>query len=159
MLPWIGHWIRSLVVIVLLGNLAEFLLPRGDLKRYAGLVIGLVLLAAMISPLTTIWHGLQVPSVTWATTVSSGAWQTSVNQEELSQARSMILSLPGVTACHIDSLAKGPIVVTVMATSQQTSSTLIHFVRDAVRVTTASQRPVQVVIRRPVIVRHQPARP
>lgn len=159
MLPWIGQWIRSLVVIVLLGNLAEFLLPRSDLKRYAGLVIGLVVLAAMISPLTTIWHGLQVPSVTWASTVPSGAWQTSVDQEELHQARTMILSLPGVTACTISSQTKGPIVVTVNATPQQSRSTLIHFVRDALRVTTASQRSVQVVVRRPVILRHRSATP
>ncbi|MCR1352975.1 stage III sporulation protein AF, partial [Acidithiobacillus ferrooxidans] len=56
MIALIGHWVRSLIIIVLLGNLADFVLPKGDLKKYAGLVVGLVLLLAMVSPVWSLIH-------------------------------------------------------------------------------------------------------
>ena len=154
MLAWVAQWVKSLVVIVLLGNVAEFLLPKGDLKRYAGLLVGLVVLLAMISPFGVMWRGVAVPTLNGAGTAASGSWQTAVAQEELSQARAMVMALPGVTACQVRHPGSGAVAVSVTADGQQATTTLIRYAKAAVAVATGSQQPVRVFIKRPAAMIH-----
>lgn len=44
------RWVRQLVLLVLLAGLAEALLPRGEVSRYAETVRGLLLLLAVLQP-------------------------------------------------------------------------------------------------------------
>lgn len=148
MLGWVGQWVKTLVIIVLVGNLAEFLLPKGDLKRYTGLVVGLVLLLAMVSPLTMIWHKLpvSVPSLA-ATGPATGPWQETVLKEELQQAQAMVLALPGVRSCLMTPTGSGEVRVRVtVSRSDSTTKSIPSYVKAAVHVATASQMPVQVTV-------------
>ena len=109
MMALIGQWVKSLIIIVLLGNLVQFLLPKGDLKRYAGLIVGLVLLLAMISPVWGLIHRLEnTPAqMTGMGLGNSGNFQTVVQQEQLGQAEAMVLDYPQVVSCHVSYISPG----------------------------------------------------
>lgn len=47
-------WVRSLIVIVILGYLLELLVPSGSMRKYVRLVIGLVVTLTMLQPLLTV---------------------------------------------------------------------------------------------------------
>jgi stage III sporulation protein AF len=48
----IGAWVRTLLVLALVGNLLDWVLPEGGMRRYASLVVGLVLTAAVVGPVS-----------------------------------------------------------------------------------------------------------
>lgn len=94
----IAEWVRTLIVVVLLGNLVEFLLPKSDMKRYAGLVVGLVILAVMLAPVSrwvsALEHaGTPLALESWTNT-GPGFRQVTIN-EELHQAEAIVLTYPG----------------------------------------------------------------
>lgn len=45
------QWLRSVVVIIILGGFLEFMLPADDLRRFARMVLNLLLVLALIGPL------------------------------------------------------------------------------------------------------------
>ncbi len=111
----VGGWVRTLIVIVLVGNLVDIVMPKGDLRRYAGLVVGLVILAVMIRPLSNavsyVNRDHPVSAFSW---VSRGPSLTgAIASEERHQAEAMVETVPGVRACIIRSLSSSNVGVLV----------------------------------------------
>lgn len=52
MLEYIKQWILNIVSLVLFIVILEMLLPKGKMRKYAGLVTGTILVIAIVSPLT-----------------------------------------------------------------------------------------------------------
>jgi stage III sporulation protein AF len=142
MLALIGHWVRSLIIIVLLGNLAEFMLPKGDLKKYAGLVVGLVLLLAMVSPVWGLIHQLSktpLPSA-WLGAGNGQGVEALIKEEQLDQAEAMVMSYQNVVSCAITSAAGTQADnVTISVSGPVTAKTLRQYVEDALSVTTGAK--------------------
>ncbi|MCL5116980.1 MAG: stage III sporulation protein AF [Firmicutes bacterium] len=145
----IGDWLKVLIVVVLLGNLVDFILPKGDLKRYGGLVVGLVILATIITPL---WGWMrQVHSVAtlrpseW--TNSSSGFRTVVASEELHQAEAIVLSMPHIQSCHLTLGADGVVTGVVRTGSTPVSEkTVRHYVDAALQVTMGGTPTVRLTV-------------
>jgi stage III sporulation protein AF len=112
----VGGWVRTLIVIVLLGNLAELVLPKGDLRRYAGLVVGLVLLLVMIRPLLSLVDLVnREPAATPFNWVSSGpSLDDAITIEEQHQAEAMMETIPGVVTCQIVMLSNTDVAISTL---------------------------------------------
>ncbi len=148
MVAMIGQWVRSLIIIVLLGNLAEFILPKGDLKKYAGLVVGLVLLLAMVSPVWSLIH--QLGNTSW-----NDAWlgggngqqvQTLIRQEQRDQAEAMVMSYQNVESCSITAAPVGEN-VSISLSGPVSTKTLRQYVEDALSVTTGETPKIHLQVR------------
>ncbi len=50
-----ASWLRGILVVALFGWLLEALQPANAMRRYTRLVIGLLLMVAVLQPLTVIW--------------------------------------------------------------------------------------------------------
>ncbi|OLZ08545.1 stage III sporulation protein AF [Sulfobacillus thermosulfidooxidans] len=158
MMALIGHWVKSLIIIVLLGNLAEFILPKGDLKKYAGLIVGLVLLLAMVSPIWSLMHQLQHSSAPSALLgPGTGANFTAlVQQEQLAQAEAMVMSYPQVISCQLTRSSPGHYQALVKTSAPLANHTLSQYVQDALAITTgesASSLHVQLIVVNPALKR------
>lgn len=151
MLGFIGPWVKSLIIIVLLGNLAELVLPKGDMKRYAGLVVGLVLLLTMISPVWSLMQGMRQTAMgAWNTNGSTqgASFQRLVAREELNQAQAMILAYHGVSACHLSQGAGGPLMVDVTVDRAVSQSALTKYISGALQITSGRKPTFTVVVHR-----------
>lgn len=146
----LANWLKVLVVVVLLGNLVDFVLPKGDLKRYGGLVVGLVILVTVVSPLWTWMHDLgknvALPSTTWTNTASG--FQTVVQSEELHQAEAIVMNMPGVAQCVLSSTADGRVLAVVTADPSAPRDRIKHYVDAALKVTMGQSPPVVMTIHR-----------
>ncbi len=135
MVAAIGTWVKALIVIVLLGNLAEFVLPKGDLRRYTGLVVGLILLLAMVSPVWNILHGTRpslIQQQLMGTPSTQGLHQV-IQQEEWDQAAAMVLTFPGVSGCTVRQ--RGPkVVVAVVVDPKVNHKDLRQYIAGALQV-------------------------
>lgn len=49
-MEWLSRWVHDLVVVVFFAGVAYLLLPENNLRPYARLVIGLVVIAALLGP-------------------------------------------------------------------------------------------------------------
>ena len=47
----IGEWIVNLVIIAILAVLMDMILPNGNMKKYTGLLFGLIILIMFLQPL------------------------------------------------------------------------------------------------------------
>lgn len=56
MLAWLGEWLSSIVVVVLLAIVVELVLPNSKMLRYSRLVVGLILMLTMLNPLLQIFQ-------------------------------------------------------------------------------------------------------
>lgn|GEM_PF-909281 len=56
MLAWLGEWLQSIVVIVLLAIVVELVLPSSKMLRYSRLVVGLILLLTILNPVLQIFQ-------------------------------------------------------------------------------------------------------
>lgn len=54
MIEWIGHWLREVVLMVLLAAFADLLLPKSTLQRYVKTVLGLFILMTLLTPIFTL---------------------------------------------------------------------------------------------------------
>ena len=123
----VGGWVKTLIVIVLLGNLVDIVLPKGDLRRYAGLMVGLILLLIMIRPLIGFWRwangSRDMTALNW---INRGpALGAAIASEEIRQAEAMVQTVPGVQSCTIHSLGANRYLIAVGAEAV-TSAKLIH---------------------------------
>lgn len=140
MLGVVGTWVKSLIIIVLLGNLAEFILPKGDLRRYTGLVVGLILLLAMVSPLWRFIQGAH-PTVIERELLGAGTGQNLtavIKTEEWNQATAMILSYPGVSSCVIRAGTHGGVEVVVSTAKSVVLSQLRSYIKGAIEIATGN---------------------
>ncbi|PTQ51689.1 MAG: hypothetical protein BLITH_1327 [Brockia lithotrophica] len=55
-MPGLFAWVKELVSLVLFATLAELLLPEGSLRKYARLVLSLLVLTALIGPIASALH-------------------------------------------------------------------------------------------------------
>ena len=51
----ITGWITNIIVLILLATVLELLLPNSNMQRYVKMVIGLMLMAVILSPILTIF--------------------------------------------------------------------------------------------------------
>lgn len=151
----VAAWIRTLMVVVLLGNLAEWLLPRADLRRYAGLVVGLFVLWAMAHPLVTAWDAVRVRLGAARLALPTGGTgperDALIAQEEVGQIAAMVKTLPGVTDCTV-TRSGSTWVVSVVFDRPESPGPVRAFVAAAVRLATgnpAASPTVRIVTRGP----------
>lgn len=147
MVAAIGTWVKALVVIVLLGNLAEFVLPKGDLRRYTGLVVGLILLLAMVSPVWNILHGARptlIQQQLMGTPNPQGLHHV-IQQEEWDQAKAMVLTYPGVTHATVQKRGSKWL-VTVLVDKKVNQKDLRQYIAGAVQMALGSAVSVPVSI-------------
>ncbi|MDA8205112.1 MAG: stage III sporulation protein AF [Thermaerobacter sp.] len=150
MIDHIGQWLKVLIVVVLLGNLVDFVLPKGDLKRYGGLVVGLVILATLVSPLWS-WLNqmgktpLALPTAGW--TNSQSGFNQVVKMEELHQAEAIVLSMSGVSGCTLTSRVDGSVSAYLVTDGSVSAAQARHYVRAALKVTMGSTPAVEVTVR------------
>lgn len=147
----LGNWLRVLIVVVLLGNLVEFVLPRGDLKRYGGLVVGLVVLATMVSPLWGWMHalGTRVNTVPTSWTNTASGFTNVVEQEEVHQAESIVMSMPHVTDCRITLSSVHHVIARVTVSQPVGHGTVRKYLAAALQVTMADTPDITMVVIEP----------
>src|SRR5690606_29896205 len=61
--PWLARWVQDLIVVVFFASAAYLLLPENELRPYARLVMGLVVIAALLAPAVEL---LQWEPTLWA---------------------------------------------------------------------------------------------
>jgi len=61
--PWLVRWVQDLIVVVFFASAAYLLLPENELRPYARLVMGLVVIAALLAPAVEL---LQWEPALWA---------------------------------------------------------------------------------------------
>ena len=50
---WVSSWIQGIIISVIIGTIIEMLLPDGNCKKYAKVVIGIYILFSIVSPVIT----------------------------------------------------------------------------------------------------------
>ena len=50
---WVSSWIQGIIIAVIIGTIIEMLLPDGNCKKYAKVVIGIYILFSIVSPVIT----------------------------------------------------------------------------------------------------------
>ncbi len=150
MMASIGDWIKVLIVVVLLGNFVDYLLPKGDMKRYGGLVVGLVILAVMINPL---WGWMRhvrhvaigAPNAGWTNTAQG--FSTVVESEELHQAEAIVLSMPHILSCQLTSNSGGAVTAVVRTSNRKVSlNTVRQYVKAALEVTMGKAPEIELTV-------------
>lgn len=103
MIPAVGAWIRTLLALVLLGNVVDWILPDSSLRRYASLVVGLVLLAAMVAPVWSFMHRSSAlePGGSWFSSASTGGLSRTVASQEVQEVSGVLDALPGVDSVQV----------------------------------------------------------
>ena len=102
MIPGVAEWVRTLIVLALLATLMEWLLPVGDLKRYATLVAGLIILLALIGPVWGLVRGLARANATrWLGSSSPSHLGQLVRRQERQVVSAVVQSLPGVDSVAV----------------------------------------------------------
>jgi|BEDMetMinimDraft_2_1075160.scaffolds.fasta_scaffold11137_2 stage III sporulation protein AF len=106
----IGHvlaWVRTLVALVALANVLEWMLPGGSPKRYAELAMGLVVLLAVLSPLMSWFRPTLAPSdvARWFAPGSPAAFEATLARQQGDEVAALLESLPGVRTAEVD---RGP---------------------------------------------------
>ncbi|MCY0885054.1 MAG: stage III sporulation protein AF [Firmicutes bacterium] len=108
MLATVSDWVRTLVVVALLGNLLEWVLPDSSLRRHAGLVVGLVLLLAILGPFARLFGNARAALTGAGGYVGGGAgYGALIREEEAQPAAALLEAYPGGTAARVQS-GRGP---------------------------------------------------
>lgn len=47
---FIGEWIKSLVVLLIIISIVDMVMPKGKMKRYVDFIVGLIIIFAIINP-------------------------------------------------------------------------------------------------------------
>lgn len=53
---FINSWLRDITVLFIIVFIAELIMPKGNMKRYINLIIGLIIIIAIISPLVRLMN-------------------------------------------------------------------------------------------------------
>lgn len=148
----VSVWLKAIAVVVLLGNVAEFLLPDSSIKRYAGLVVGLVLLIFMVRPLGQILAFVQHPghaAVQMNSLTGGMSVQQLIKNEQNHEIEAMVKTLPGVQSCRVDEISPGSFTVRVDLAAGVSQKTLKTFVDQSVASITQEASPsVSLIVQR-----------
>lgn len=52
MISFINNWTQGIVITIIISGIVEMILPKGNMKKYINVVIGIYVLFAIISPIT-----------------------------------------------------------------------------------------------------------
>lgn len=90
-LAWLGEWLQSIVVIVLLAIVVELVLPSSKMLRYSRLVVGLILLLTILNPVLQVFQvdfqeKLNASFSLWEKQVKSGGQSMSSLQQITQEA-------------------------------------------------------------------------
>lgn len=66
-MTFLGDWLKHLILIVLISVIADLLLPTKAMQKYVRAVLGIAIIAAMIQPITPLFHR------NWADEVANAA--------------------------------------------------------------------------------------
>lgn len=55
-MDWITQWITEIILLILVATVLELLLPESGMRRYARIVVSLLLLLALLSPVLSIFR-------------------------------------------------------------------------------------------------------
>ncbi len=145
MIPGVAEWVRTLIVLALLATLLEWLLPVGDLKRYASLVAGLIILLALIGPVWSLIQGVSRPLASrWLQAARPSHLGQLVQRQERQEVAAVVESLPGVEGVVVQSDAAG---VRVLVSGQHLSPGVAQAAQAAVEeVMQVPARRVQVAL-------------
>lgn len=117
MIPGVSEWVRTLIVLALVATIMDWLLPAGDLKRYATLVAGLIILVALIGPVWGLVKGLSHGTAGgWLSAPRPGHLQSLVRRQERQEVEAVVDALPGVSDVLV-SQSGSVVTVTVAGTA------------------------------------------
>jgi stage III sporulation protein AF len=112
----VGAWVRTLLVLALVGNIVDWVLPGGSLRKYAALVVGLLLVAAILGPAVRLVAGVGRGHNLgdWLGTTAGPPLGQVLRRQEAAEVETVMDTLPGVahTAVRRDG---GRLTVTVAA--------------------------------------------
>lgn len=69
-------WVRNIAVVILAAGFLEIVLPRGDMQRFARLVVGFFVLLAIVQPLIGLFHQQAALNTTLLETTAAGTPDT-----------------------------------------------------------------------------------
>jgi stage III sporulation protein AF len=81
MIEWLSHWLKEIILVILLAAFADLLLPNSSLQRYVKFVLSLFIMLAVLSPIIEFIKG------DWGSYVSASMER--VQQDEQSRSRQM----------------------------------------------------------------------
>lgn len=94
-------WVKTLIALALVGNVVDWILPDGGVRRYAGLVVGLVLLGAMVGPVWSLFSGIRKSAVEYPGSLRTPAMAAALNREEEADVAMVLESLAGVDRAEV----------------------------------------------------------
>jgi hypothetical protein len=106
----LATWVRTLLALALVGNVADWILPSGSIRRQAGLVIGLILLGAMVGPVWSLMSGVRQMSLRYPGSAGSSV-QAALVREEAADVTLVLESLPTVEGASVAQQGGGVAVV------------------------------------------------
>lgn len=56
MMQYIGEWVRGLILVIFLAIILDMILPNNATKRYAKVVMGLMIIFMMLTPVAKLYH-------------------------------------------------------------------------------------------------------
>lgn len=56
MISFVGNWIQGIIVATIISTIIEMILPKGNIKKYVSVMIGLYILTSIISPIITTFY-------------------------------------------------------------------------------------------------------
>lgn len=62
MMAMLSLWLKKIILVVLLAVFLDLLLPNGVMQRYVRVVMGFVILATMLAPITSFFHSSWSPN-------------------------------------------------------------------------------------------------
>jgi hypothetical protein len=79
----------------------DWILPEGGIRRYAGLVVGLVLLGAMVGPVWSLFSGIRKSALEYPGSLRTPAMSAALSREEDADVAMVLGSLTGVEQAQI----------------------------------------------------------
>jgi hypothetical protein len=110
-------WVRALIGLGVVGAVVDWVLPEGGVKRYAGLVVGLCLTAAIVAPLVrwtaAVPNAFALPTWWMANPKSTTPVTAAIWRQQAQDVAAVLEALPGVRSVAVHAAARRPIVVAV----------------------------------------------
>lgn len=108
-------WVRTLIGLSVVGAVVDFVLPDGGVKRYAGLVVGLCLTAALVAPLAE-WAAAfprRFQVSTWWMEKPPASVNAALWRQQAHDVAAVLETLPGVRAVAVHQPTSTQVVLAV----------------------------------------------
>ena len=103
MIAALGGWVRTLIALALVANVVDWLMPPGELRRYASLVAGLVMTAALVGPVAGVVRGLGHGGDIgrWLGLAGGPSLGAVIARQQAAEVEAVLESLPGVETAEV----------------------------------------------------------